>query len=167
MAFQPNRLKEAFISKPEYLAFLRKVQHFWAHIRAWQQSKGVWCASALQFSFHAAPSGRAHFTPVCSLCSAFVGVWVGLGNIFLQLFTYPFIKLMLSACFTWETLLGAGIVLSTGQEEGQVTEKDRSSTRVGAVLGVWAGHRCVVTGCRVGGSELLENVSLDRVVSAL
>ena len=100
-------------------------------------------------------------------CVQSVGSWFGLGNILLQLFTYPFIKLMISACFTWDALLGAGIVLSTGQEEGQVTEKDRRSTRAGALLGAWAGHRCVVTGLGVGGSGLLENVSLDRVVSSL
>lgn len=46
-------------------------------------------------------------------------------------------------------------------------EKDRSSTRAGAVLGAWAGNQCVVTGLGVGGSALLENVSLDRVVSSL
>lgn len=53
------------------------------------------------------------------------------------------------------------------REEGQVTEKDRSSRRAGAMLGVRAGNRCVVTGLGVGGSGLLENVSLDRVVSSL
>ena len=40
---------------------------------------------SLPYSSPFTPSDRAHLTPVCNLCSAFVGIWVGLGNIFLKL----------------------------------------------------------------------------------